>query len=122
MTYIEEGATSSRTNRLGRLIVISLILLARMRHSLIFASRSSVSLGGERCMVRSWVMISPNILLSSAYASRGNITYVTVRVRILNPAMRGTGFKHSRYPESVMQSSSLLISFRLLLPDSHLDR
>jgi hypothetical protein len=30
---------------------------------------------------------------------------------MLNPAMRGTGFVHSRYPEGVIQSSSLYVSF-----------
>lgn len=30
---------------------------------------------------------------------------------MLNPAMRGTGLVHSRYPEGVIQSSSLYISF-----------
>ena len=35
---------------------------------------------------------------------------MTVRVRILNPVMSGTGFEHSRYPDDVIQSSSLPIS------------
>lgn len=45
---MDDGATSSRTNRLGRLIVISLIRRARVRHSLIFDSSSSGSVGTRR--------------------------------------------------------------------------
>jgi hypothetical protein len=44
-TYMEDGATSSKTNRLGRLIVMSLIRRARLRHSLILANNPSGSLG-----------------------------------------------------------------------------
>jgi len=44
-TYMEEGATSSKTNRLGKFIVISLIRRARIRHSLILANNPSGSPG-----------------------------------------------------------------------------
>lgn len=47
-------------------MVISLILLESNRHSLILANKSSGSLGGLRWSWRSWVMMSPKILLISA--------------------------------------------------------
>jgi hypothetical protein len=59
---MEVGATSSRTNRVGRFIVISLIREERVLHSLILARRSSGSDGGLRCSRRSRVMMSPNNL------------------------------------------------------------